>query len=146
MAFKLKRTTVDGAVQQSNTDKVNDTATQVETSKSMEKLSGEVSEERIPESSDMKEQKSSDDMTEEKEVNTGEATDSGDKCTSDALAESGRNDDSESLSKDGKSYVKNPISREDLKAAFKKFGTVRVIIIHTIFWLLLLFVYNISNN
>ncbi|KAL5213506.1 hypothetical protein ABZP36_024353 [Zizania latifolia] len=127
VAFKLKRTTVDGVVQQSNTDKVNDTANKEEPPNSMDKTPGEGSDQRILVNSDVKEQKFG--VTEVKEVNT-ETTESGDKCTTDALPESEKNGDNEALSKDDKILscnLKNPISREDLKEAFKKFGAVRYV-------------------
>ncbi|XP_062222807.1 la protein 1-like [Phragmites australis] len=130
VAFKLKKTTVNSVVQQNNIDKVNDSATELETSNSMEKPSGQGSEERVPESSDTKEEKSSDDMTEEKEVNTSEVTESAEKCIGDAFIQSEKRGDSESLIMDGRSIsgnAKNRISREDLKEAFKKFGTVRFV-------------------
>lgn len=127
VAFKLKRITVDGGVQQNSAD--NDTATEEETPKSMKKTSTGESEERTTVNSDMEEQKSSDDMTEAKEVNAGEATESGDKCTVDALLESEKKGDNETSIKDDRGLsgkANSPISREDLKEAFKKFGTVRV--------------------
>lgn len=130
MAFQLKRTTVNNAVQESKRDKPNYSATEAGTAKSMDRSSGEGSEEKILGSSDMKEQNSSDGMAEQKEVNTGEATKSGEKCAGDALAESEKSDEGESLSMDGKSLSGNmdkPILREDLKEAFKKFGTVRFV-------------------
>ncbi|OEL19638.1 La protein 1 [Dichanthelium oligosanthes] len=130
VAFKLKKTTADSAVQQNNVDKADDSATKLETSNSTENPSGEASEERIAETTDSKEDKSSDNMTKEKEVNIMEATESEEKCTGDALVESEKRGDSESLSRDGKSVsgnAKNPISREDLKEALKKFGTVRYV-------------------
>ncbi|XP_062219599.1 la protein 1-like [Phragmites australis] len=130
VAFKLKKITVDSAAQQNNIDKVNDSATKLETSNSMEKPSGEGSEERILENSDTKEEKSSNDMTKDKGVNTKEGTESEENCTGDALVESEKRGDSESLSRDGRRVsgnMKNPISREDLKEAFKEFGTVRFV-------------------
>lgn len=120
MAFKLKKDMAESAVQQTD-----------ETSNSVENPSGEASE-RIPDNTDSKDDKSSDNMTKEKEVNIKEATES-EKCTGDALEDCEKRGDSESLSRDGNSVsgnVKNPISREDLKEALKKFGNVRVIIIH----------------
>uniref|UniRef100_A0A0E0NHM4 La protein 1 n=1 Tax=Oryza rufipogon TaxID=4529 RepID=A0A0E0NHM4_ORYRU len=128
VAFKLKRITVDGGVQQNSAD--NDTATEEETPKSMKKTSTGESEERTTANSDTEEQKSSDDMTEAKEVNAGEATESGDKCTVDALLESEKKGDNETSSKDDRGLsgkANSPISREDLKEAFKKFGTVRYV-------------------
>ena len=122
MAFKLEKTKVDPVVQQNSVDKVDDSATKLETSNSTVNPSGEASEERIAESSDSKEEKSSENMTKE-EVNISEATES-EKCIGDALVESEKRGDSES------GNLKNGISREDLKEALKKFGTVRVIIIH----------------
>ncbi|CAL4886769.1 unnamed protein product [Urochloa decumbens] len=120
VAFKLKKIPADSAVQQNNMDKVNDSATKLETTNSMENPSGEASEERIPDNTDSKEEKSPDNMTSEKEVR--EATES-EKCTGDALVESEKHGDSESLSRD----AKNPISREDLKEALKKFGSLRYV-------------------
>jgi lupus La protein len=143
VAFKLKKTTVDSVVQQDNIDERNDSATKLEDSSSMEKLSGQVPESTL-ESDGTKQGKSSDEITKEKELNTAEATES-EKCIGDAPVESEKHGDSESLSRDGKSIsgnvnAKNQISREDLKEAFKKFGTVRVMIIHATFWILLLLV------
>lgn len=143
MAFKLKKTTVDSMLQQDNIDEGNDSATKLEVSSSMEKLSGQGPESTL-ESDGTKQGKSSDDMTKEKELSTGEATEC-EKCIGDAPVESDKHGDSESLSRDGKNIsgnvnVKNQISREDLKEAFKKFGTVRVMIIHATFWILLLVV------
>ncbi|KAL6634002.1 hypothetical protein ACP70R_026673 [Stipagrostis hirtigluma subsp. patula] len=130
VAFKLKKATVGSEVQQNNTDKVNDSATKLESSSSMENPSAEGSEEKIPESSDTNEEKPSDDVTKEKEVNTKEATESGETKSDESLVESEKHGDNDLLSKDGKSVsgnVKNPISREDIKEAFKKFGTVRYV-------------------
>jgi len=143
VAFKLKKTMVDSVVQQDNIDEGNDSATKLEISSSMEKLSGQRPESTV-ESDGTKQGKSSDDMTKEKELNTAEAAES-EKCIGDAPVESDKHGDSESLSRDGKNIsgdvnVKNQISREDLKEAFKKFGTVRVMIIHASFWILLLLV------
>jgi lupus La protein len=121
----------DSVVQQNSVDKVDDSATKLETSSSTVNPSGEASEEKIAESSDSNEEKSSEIMTKEKEVNISEATES-EKCIGDALVESEKHGDSES------GNLKNPISREDLKAALNKFGTVRVIIIHPTFRILLL--------
>jgi lupus La protein len=129
VAFKLKKNMAESAVQQTN-----------ETSNSTGNPSGEASE-RILDNTDSKDDKSADDMTKEKEINIKEATES-EKCTGDALEESEKHEDSESLSRDDKSVsgnVKNPISREDLKEALKKFGNVRVIIIHSSFRIFLLF-------
>uniref|UniRef100_A0A0E0K295 HTH La-type RNA-binding domain-containing protein n=1 Tax=Oryza punctata TaxID=4537 RepID=A0A0E0K295_ORYPU len=126
VAFKLKRIMVDGAVQPNSAD--NDTATEEGTPNSMKKTSAEGSEECATANSDMEEQKPSDDMTEVKEVNAAEAIESGDKCTIDALPESEKKGDNETLSKDDRVLSGNansPISREDLKETFKKFGTVR---------------------
>jgi len=124
VSFKLEKTTADSVVQQNSVDKVDDSAaTKLETSNSTVNPSGEASEERIAESSDSKEEKSSENMTKEKEVNISEATES-EKCIGDALVESEKRGDSES------GNLKNSISREDLKETLKKFGTVRVIIIH----------------
>ena len=131
MAFKLEKTKVDPVVQQNSVDKVDDSATKLETSNSTVNPSGEASE-GIAESSDSKEEKSSENMTKE-EVNISEATES-EKCIGDALVESEKRGDSES------GNLKNGISREDLKEALKKFGTVRVIIIHPTFRILLLLV------
>ncbi|RCV07246.1 hypothetical protein SETIT_1G228700v2 [Setaria italica] len=117
VAFKLKKDMAESAVQQTN-----------ETSNSVENPSGEASE-RIPDNTDSKDDKSSDNMTKEKEVNIKEATES-EKCTGDALEDCEKRGDSESLSRDGNSVsgnVKNPISREDLKEALKKFGNVRYV-------------------
>ncbi|GJM85497.1 hypothetical protein PR202_ga01950 [Eleusine coracana subsp. coracana] len=88
---------------------------------------GQGLEEGIPES-ETKNEKCSADMTEEKEVDTSEATESG--CPGESLAESEKRDDNESLSGNGKNIsgnAKNPISREDLKETFKKYGTVRYV-------------------
>lgn len=129
VAFKLKEITLGSAAQHNNADKVNDSTTKVEISNSTENQSGKLSKERIPESSDTKEKKSSDDMTKEKEVDIMEATES-EKCTDDLLTEIEKHGGSESLSRDGSSVsgnVKSPISREDLREAFKKFGTVRYV-------------------
>jgi len=120
VAFKLEKTKVDPVVQQNSVDKVDDSATKLETSNSTVNPSGEASEERIAESSDSKEEKSSENMTKEKEVNISEATES-EKCIGDALVESEKRGDSES------GNLKNGISREDLKEALKKFGTVRYV-------------------
>jgi lupus La protein len=130
VAFKLKKTMVGSVVQQDNIDEGNDSATKLEVSSSMEKLSGQGPESTL-ESDGIKQGKSSDDMTKEKELNTAEAAES-EKFIGDAPVESDKHGDSESLSRDGKNIsgnvnVKNQISREDLKEAFKKFGTVRVI-------------------
>ncbi|TKW40226.1 hypothetical protein SEVIR_1G232500v4 [Setaria viridis] len=117
VAFKLKKDMAESAVQQTN-----------ETSNSVENPSGEASE-RIPDNTDSKDDKSSDNMTKETEVNIKEATES-EKCTGDALEDCEKRGDSESLSRDGNSVsgnVKNPISREDLKEALKKFGNVRYV-------------------
>jgi len=132
VAFKLEKTKVDPVVQQNSVDKVDDSATKLETSNSTVNPSGEASEERIAESSDSKEEKSSENMTKE-EVNISEATES-EKCIGDALVESEKRGDSES------GNLKNSILREDLKETLKKFGTVRVIIIHPTFRILLLLV------
>ena len=121
MAFKLEKTMAD-FVQKNSVDKVDDSATKLETSNSTVNPSGEASE-GIAESSDSKEEKSSENVTKEKEVNISETTES-EKCIGDALVESEKRGDSES------GNLKNGISREDLKEALKKFGTVRVIIIH----------------
>ncbi|KAJ1279922.1 hypothetical protein BS78_04G192300 [Paspalum vaginatum] len=129
VAFKLKKVPIDSAVQQNNVDEVNDSATKLELSNSTDNPSGEMSEERIPESSDTNEKKSSDDMTKEKEVKIREATES-EKCTGDALTEIEKCGDSESLGRDGSSVsgsVKNSVSREDLREAFNKFGTIRYV-------------------
>ncbi|WVZ74653.1 hypothetical protein U9M48_022813 [Paspalum notatum var. saurae] len=129
VAFKLKKVLIDSAVQQNNVDEVNDSATKLELSNSTDNPSGEMSEEKIPESSDTKEKKSSDDMTKENEVKIREATES-EKCTGDALTEMEKCVDSESLSRDGSCVsgnVKNSVSREDLREAFNKFGTVRYV-------------------
>jgi len=120
VAFKLEKTKVDPVVQQNSVDKVDDSATKLETSNSTVNPSGEASEERIAESSDSKEEKSSENMTKEKEVNISEATES-EKWIGDALVESEKRGDSES------GNLKNGISRENLKAALKKFGTVRYV-------------------
>ena len=136
MAFKLEKATADTVVQQDNIDKENDSATKLDVSSSMEKPSGQGPEESILESDVIKQGMSSDDMTKEKDLNTGEATES-EKCISDVPIESDKHGDSEPLSREGKIIsgnvnVKNQISREDLKEAFKKFGTVRVMIIHAL--------------
>ncbi|KAL6899612.1 hypothetical protein ACP4OV_006270 [Aristida adscensionis] len=117
VAFKLKKTMASSEAQQNNIDKVNDSDTKLESSNSEEKPSGEGSEEKLPESSDKNEEKPSDDMSKEKELNAKEATESGEKCSDDASVESEKHS----------SNAKNPISREDLKEAFKKFGTVRYV-------------------
>uniref|UniRef100_A0A0D9VI60 HTH La-type RNA-binding domain-containing protein n=1 Tax=Leersia perrieri TaxID=77586 RepID=A0A0D9VI60_9ORYZ len=127
VAFKLKRIMADDVVQQNSSD--NGTATKEETPNSI-KTSAGGSEERTTANSDMEEQKSSGEMTETKEVNSGEATESGDKCTLDALPESEKKGDNETLSKDDRGLSRNvnkPISREDLKEVFNKFGTVRYV-------------------
>ncbi|CAN6238608.1 unnamed protein product [Urochloa humidicola] len=120
VAFKLKKIAADSTVPQNNVDEVNDSATKLETSNSMGNPSCEASEERIPDNTDSKEEKSLDNMISEEAVR--EATES-EKCTGDALVEREKHGDSESLSTD----AKNPISREDLKEALKKFGTVRYV-------------------
>ncbi|RLM78802.1 la protein 1-like [Panicum miliaceum] len=120
VAFKLEKTMAGSVVQQNSVDKVDDSATKLETSSSTVNPSGEASEEKIAESSDSKEEKSSENMTKEKEVNISEAMES-EKCIGDALVESEKHGDSES------GNLKNPISREDLKAALNKFGTVRYV-------------------
>ena len=131
MAFKLEKTMAD-FVQKNSVDKVDDSATKLETSNSTVNPSGEASE-GFAESSDSKEEKSSENVTKEKEVNISETTES-EKCIGDALVESEKRGDSES------GNLKNSISREDLKETLKKFGTVRVIIIHPTFRILLLLV------
>lgn len=143
VAFKLKKTTIDSVVQQDNTDEGNDSAMKLEVSSSVEKLSGQGAESTLESDDGTKQEKSSDDMTKEKELNTGDATES-EKCIGDAPVESDKHGDGEPLSRDGKSIsgnvnVKNQISREDLKEAFKKFGTVRVLI-HATFWILAMLV------
>jgi lupus La protein len=120
VAFKLEKAMADSVVQQNSVDKVDDSATKLETSSSTVNPSGEASEDKIAESSDSNEEKSSENMTKEKEVNISEATES-EKCIGDALVESEKHGDSES------GNLKNPISREDLKAALNKFGTVRYV-------------------
>ncbi|CAN6245078.1 unnamed protein product [Urochloa humidicola] len=120
VAFKLKKIATDSAVQQNDVEKVNDSASKLETSNSTENPSGEASVEKIPDNTDSKEEKFPDNMTNEKEVR--EATES-EKGTGDALVESEKCGDNEPLGKD----AKNPISREDLKEALKKFGTVRYV-------------------
>jgi hypothetical protein len=117
VAFKLKRITVDNAVQGSKQGKPKYSAEKVGASKSMDNSSVERSEGRIPESSGMEEDKFSDDMVEQKEGSTGEATKSDDKCTADALEESEKTGKGVSLSMDGKSLsgnMNNPISRVNL--------------------------------
>ncbi|AQK72513.1 la protein 1 [Zea mays] len=131
VAFKLEKATADTVVQQDNIDKENDSATKLDVSSSMEKPSGQGPEESILESDVIKQGMSSDDMTKEKDLNTGEATES-EKCISDVPIESDKHGDSEPLSREGKIIsgnvnVKNQISREDLKEAFKKFGAVRYV-------------------
>ncbi|CAN6232412.1 unnamed protein product [Urochloa humidicola] len=121
VAFKLKKIAADSAVQQNDGDKVNDSASKLETSNSTENPSGEAFVEKIPDNTDSKEEKSPDNMTNEKEVR--EATESEEKGTGDALVESEKCGDNESLGKD----AKNPISREDLKEALKKFGNVKYV-------------------
>lgn len=111
MAFKLKKIT-DG--QQNDVDKANESETKLEASDSTEKP-------EIPESETK--EKCSADMTEEKEVDTTEATESGEKCPGESLVESEKRDDN----------AKSPISREDLKETFKKYGTIRVMMIATTF-------------
>ncbi|KAG2652247.1 hypothetical protein PVAP13_1NG342500 [Panicum virgatum] len=118
VAFKLEKTMAD-FVQKNSVDKVDDSATKLETSNSMVNPSGEASE-GIAESSDSKEEKSSENVTKEKEVNISETTES-EKCIGDALVESEKRGDSES------GNLKNSISREDLKETLKKFGTVRYV-------------------
>ncbi|RLM79131.1 la protein 1-like [Panicum miliaceum] len=120
VAFKLEKTMADSVVQQNSVDKVDESATKLETSNSTVNPSGEASEEKIAESSESKEEKSSENMTKEKEVNISEATES-ENCIGDALVESEKRGDSES------GNLKNPISREDLKEALNKFGTVRYV-------------------
>ncbi|KAK3158424.1 hypothetical protein QOZ80_2AG0137070 [Eleusine coracana subsp. coracana] len=127
VAFKLKKITDGSAEQQTDVDKANEPETKLETSDSLKKPSGQGLEEGIPES-ETKNEKCSADMTEEKEVDTSEATESG--CPGESLAESEKRDDNESLSGNGKNIsgnAKNPISREDLKETFKKYGTVRYV-------------------
>jgi len=118
VAFKLEKTMAD-FVQKNSVDKVDDSATKLETSNSTVNPSGEASE-GIAESSDSKEEKSSENVTKEKEVNISETTES-EKCIGDALVESEKRGDSES------GNLKNSISREDLKETLKKFGTVRYV-------------------
>ncbi|TVU29288.1 hypothetical protein EJB05_20848 [Eragrostis curvula] len=123
VAFKLKKITVDSAVQQ------NDSDTKLENSDSTEGPSGQ-GPQGLPESSETKEEKDADGITVEKEVNTSEATKSGEKGTGASLVESEKCEDNESLSGNGKCIsgnAKNPISREDLKEAFNKYGTVRYV-------------------
>ncbi|TVU29312.1 hypothetical protein EJB05_20875 [Eragrostis curvula] len=129
VAFKLKKVTVDSAVQQNESDKVSVSDTKLENSDSTDRPSGQ-GPQGIPESSETKEEKGSDDITVEKEVNTSEATESGEKGTGASLVEGEKREDNESLSGNGKSIsgnAKNPISREDLKEAFNKYGTVRYV-------------------
>jgi len=118
VAFKLEKTMAD-FVQKNSVDKVDDSATKLETSNSTVNPSGEASE-GFAESSDSKEEKSSKNVTKEKEVNISETTES-EKCIGDALVESEKRGDSES------GNLKNSISREDLKETLKKFGTVRYV-------------------
>jgi hypothetical protein len=128
VAFKLKKVTDDSAV--------NESETKLETSDSTEKPSCQGPEEGTPETSGTKEEKCSADMTEEKEVGASEATESGEKCPGESLAESEKCHNNESLSGNGKNIsgnAKSPISREDLKEAFKKYGTVRVMAFVTTF-------------
>ena len=79
-------------VQKNSVDKVDDSATKLETSNSTVNPSGEASE-GIAESSDSKEEKSSENVTKEKEVNISEATES-EKCIGDALVENEKRGDS----------------------------------------------------
>jgi len=92
VAFKLEETKVDPVVQQNSVDKVDDSATKLETSNSTVNPSGEASE-GIAESSDSKEEKSSENKTKEKEENISEATES-EKCIGDALVENEKRGDS----------------------------------------------------
>jgi lupus La protein len=122
VAFKLNKITDDSAT--------NESETKLETSDSTEKSSGQGPEDGTPETSETKEDKCSADMTEEKEVGASEATESGEKCLGESLAESEKRHNNESLSGNGKNIsgnAKSPISREDLKEAFKKYGTVRYV-------------------
>ncbi|KAF0891814.1 hypothetical protein E2562_010995 [Oryza meyeriana var. granulata] len=100
VAFKLKRILVDGSLAENGGDKVGDTD---DASKS-----GTGCEEKIPENSDIKEVLS-DDVEKSKEAAAGE------------VAQSVNKGENPSDNAD------DPISREDLKEEFCKFGTVRYV-------------------